>query len=431
LNGIANYLYRVAWEDEFRFIIVPEHEERRPNTKPGQASSQTQHVTSYKFEWQPGFPCDFSVTVLDSPGFTDTEGLERDDDIEDQMSSFFELGSSAGLDKVDAIVFVVQASKARLTANQRYIWGRIRNIFGADIGQNLLIAATFADAGDAQVVASIRSSGIEFVNAMKFNNCALFVTNSGNPADLRLSAMQWTSALDNYAQLIGELTRLQTRTVVRKKPYSADETQRLLFLQGIQSEIAKLVVDLERVRQQREFMATHSAQLARNENCCVVVTLFPLIVRPADGVAFCPICNAAFDSSHSARIGRVCPIGSHPSYEVTVPFTLHYEQTTEYWTIGQIMSSYLGFLDTRRTDLVPGMVSLLQSNEDYLQCELARKLQFGYDIAYPLIKCDYGAVLVAVEERSMKPGHAERLRWLKAGLRCLSRAPVVWHETRH
>jgi hypothetical protein len=345
------------------------------------------------------------------------------------MWSFFELGRSSEQDKVDAIIFTVQASKPRLTANQRYIWGRIRSIFGGDIGENLLIAATFADAGEAQVVASIRSSGVDFVKSLKLNNCALFAPNSGNRRDYKLSVMQWDHARDEYGQLLAEVSRLERRTIVRTRQYTDEEMMWFHVLQGIRLEIAELIVDFERTRQQIEFVKAHSTQISWTTNLCFPVRLFRPIVLPSDGIACCPFCGVTSDSLRFSGSVRVCPIDGHPLCEVTAPFTFHYSEEIKYCTTGQLVSHYFGSLDTRK-NLAVRLLSVLHYKEDSVQTKLARKLQQKIDIAAPFLKCDCRAMLLAAEEKIFEPGRAERLRCLNTILVRMTRESGRTHQTR-
>jgi hypothetical protein len=69
------------------------------------------------------------------------------------------------------------------------------------------------------------------------------------------------------------------------------------------------------------------------------------------------------------------------------------------------------------------MVKFLQSKEESTLIELAGKLQQGIAFASPL-KVDYPTLLLTVEERSVEPGHTERLIWLTNGFARLQPAPA-------
>lgn len=83
INAMINYVLGVQWEDPFRFILVDEKET-------SQAFSQTRDVTAYDIHYRNGFRVPFSLTIVDTPGFGDTEGIERDREITLAVKQFFE-----------------------------------------------------------------------------------------------------------------------------------------------------------------------------------------------------------------------------------------------------------------------------------------------------------------------------------------------------
>ena len=113
-----------------------------------------QVITAYTFHKEQGFPLPYSLTVIDTPGFGDTEGLERDKKITAQIKEFF--SSENGIDQLHAIGFVVQSSLPRLTPTQSYIFDAILSMFGKDIAENIFLMTTFADGEEPQVLDAVR-----------------------------------------------------------------------------------------------------------------------------------------------------------------------------------------------------------------------------------------------------------------------------------
>ncbi|KAG7477829.1 hypothetical protein MATL_G00073820 [Megalops atlanticus] len=121
VNVMINYVLGVQWEDRYRFKLIHEQTNR------SQAESQTSIVTSYELYNQRGFQVPHSLTIVDTPGFGDTRGMSHDKLITEQVKNF--LSDPQGIDHIDAVCFVVQASLARLSANQKYIFDSILSIF--------------------------------------------------------------------------------------------------------------------------------------------------------------------------------------------------------------------------------------------------------------------------------------------------------------
>ena len=115
---MVNYLFGVEWTDGFRFKLINESMEEAVKGK-SQAVSQTEHITAYTVNQHKDSPVPFSVTIVDTPGFGDTRGIERDQKIVSQVKKFFSAGGNKGIDQLDAIGFVIQGPLARLTPSQR------------------------------------------------------------------------------------------------------------------------------------------------------------------------------------------------------------------------------------------------------------------------------------------------------------------------
>jgi hypothetical protein len=83
INAIINFVLGVEWDDPFRFKLVDE------TVQKNQAHSQTQDVTAYDLHYQDGFRNPYSLTIVDTPGFGDTRGFERDKEITAIIDQFF------------------------------------------------------------------------------------------------------------------------------------------------------------------------------------------------------------------------------------------------------------------------------------------------------------------------------------------------------
>ncbi len=124
INAMFNHILDVQWEDDFRFKLIQE-------PKLSQTGSQTKNVTAYDLIHVKGSRVDYSLTIVDTPGFVDTRGLERDEEIREEIRRYF--SQPGGIQQVEAVCFVVKASSSRLTQTQRYVFESIMSIFGKDI----------------------------------------------------------------------------------------------------------------------------------------------------------------------------------------------------------------------------------------------------------------------------------------------------------
>ena len=102
INAIINYILGVKREDSVRFELVP-----KESTK-SQAHSQTSEITAYQISHCKDFAIDFSLTIIDTPGFGDTRGIEKDKEIVDMVRQLF--CATNGISSIDAVGFVVQSA---------------------------------------------------------------------------------------------------------------------------------------------------------------------------------------------------------------------------------------------------------------------------------------------------------------------------------
>ncbi|ROL29793.1 hypothetical protein DPX16_0850 [Anabarilius grahami] len=133
INTMVNYLLGVKFEEELWYEITEE-------AARDQSESQTSEITMYEV-----FPVKnpVSLTIIDTPGYGDTRGLEKDLEVAENLSMLFQ--SSDGVREIDAVCFVIQASKNRLSDRQHYIISSILSLFGKDIVNNIVFLITHSD----------------------------------------------------------------------------------------------------------------------------------------------------------------------------------------------------------------------------------------------------------------------------------------------
>ena len=167
INAILNNILDVKYADNFRFKLVIDEDASN------QAVSQTQHITIYTIHHQDGFKIDYTLTIIDTPGFGDTRGIQKDKEIEMELRKIFDPQNGC-VDHLHAVGFVASASSARLTPTQKYIFTSILSLFGIDIGENIYMLLTFADGKPPQIMSAIKAANVPYQEYFKFNNSAIF-----------------------------------------------------------------------------------------------------------------------------------------------------------------------------------------------------------------------------------------------------------------
>ena len=140
INGMANYIMGVDWEDDYRFQLISED-------STDQTKRLTECITAYTFHKDEDSPLPYTLTVIDTPGFLDTAWLERDKQIVKQIKEFFSIQSDEGIDQLHGIGLVTQHTFLCLQMNriQRCMYDSILSVFGKDLADNIFLMLTFAD----------------------------------------------------------------------------------------------------------------------------------------------------------------------------------------------------------------------------------------------------------------------------------------------
>ena len=275
LNALVNHVLGVKWSDSFRLLLIDE-----TGTKENQAHSQTKWVTAYVLHWQPSFTVPYTLVLVETPGFGDTSGIQRDKQITDQLRGFFQ----DAIPTLDAIGFVIQSSLPRLTPSQSYVYESVLSLFGKDISDNILVMATFADAGQAKVKSALKEAKIPYRKLLKLNNSALFAENSGacagghdsdsegDEANADFNEMFWNMGSKSFQNFFKELETMtpnglaSTRAVLKNRKDIEDH------IVCINSGIQRGLSTADCLRQEIQMMQKYAAEISANKNFTYTVT---------------------------------------------------------------------------------------------------------------------------------------------------------------
>ncbi|XP_058483099.1 uncharacterized protein LOC131458226 [Solea solea] len=282
INGIINYIVGVEWKDDFRFKLVVEDQSR------SQAESQTSEVSVYKVNYQEGFKIPYSLTMVDTPGFGDTRGIGRDKDITEQVRKLFT--SAEGVKEIDAVCFVTQASLARLTATQRYVFDSVLSIFGKDVAENIEMLVTFADGKQPPVLEAINISGLPCPKNdlglpvhFKFNNSALFADNrclrgetcdeDSDDDDDNFDEMFWKMGAKSMERFFTALGKITTRSLQMTQEVLKERKRLETAVEGLQPQVKAGLAKLEQIRTTKEKIKDQETTMSSNENFQIEVEI--------------------------------------------------------------------------------------------------------------------------------------------------------------
>ncbi|KAI4879659.1 hypothetical protein NFI96_009158, partial [Prochilodus magdalenae] len=135
INTMVNYFLGMKFEDKVWFEIT-EEERRDP------AETQTSEVTVYEIISEERLS---SLTIIDTPGYGDTRGIEKEMDIARNLHELFLNGT--GVKDLDAVCLVLKSNQVRISDSQRYIFEAVLSLFGKDIEDIIVLCITHSDGG--------------------------------------------------------------------------------------------------------------------------------------------------------------------------------------------------------------------------------------------------------------------------------------------
>ena len=433
MNGICNYIYGVQWNDNFRFQMISNQDEGSQS----QTQSQTKWITAYTFHRMEGSPLHYTLTVIDTPGFGDTNGLERDKEITAQIKDLFSIKGENGIDQIHVIGFVAQAPLARLTPPQRYVFDEILSIFGRDVGQNIFIMATFADNKPPPVLEAMKEAGIPYRKDVKFNNSALFGANTASTSDI-FDKCFWDMGTAGFKVFFEEFEKVEARSLQLTKEVLKERERLEANIQGLQPQIRAVMLKMTSLEEEKDILKKYQSQINENKdfkynvnethqqkidlhgqfvtNCleCNVTCHFPCQI-PNDKEKYnCAAMTKQGDMNTTCTVcSRKCSWVKHVnnSYRFEI-----YEKIVEK-TSDELKKRYENAVDGRsKAD------SIISSIEDELQQMHTGVIDMIYQVhrsltrldkialkPNPLSEVEYIDLLIESEKSEAKPGYMQRI----------------------
>ncbi|KAM6901454.1 uncharacterized protein PEZ65_019563 [Lycodopsis pacificus] len=170
INALVNFAIGVKWEDDVWFKIVEDE-------KKEQSESQTSEVTVYEIFGFEDKTLPYSLTIIDTPGYGDTGGIEQDERVSQRLFDLFR--SKDGVHEIDVVGLVLKAGDNRLCDRLSYIFNSVVSLFGKDLEKNIVALITHSpgrttknalkalDAANIKCARNEKNEPLHFL----FNNC--------------------------------------------------------------------------------------------------------------------------------------------------------------------------------------------------------------------------------------------------------------------
>ena len=132
INAFFNIIKGIEINDPYRFILVDE-----PEKEKGQAESQTDGLHLYYIKDYENKP----VIIIDSQGYGDTRGLEKDQSLIEVFKYIF----SNVIYHINTALFIVNSSTNRIDVSTKYIFSSVTSLLSEDISENFIVLGTFCN----------------------------------------------------------------------------------------------------------------------------------------------------------------------------------------------------------------------------------------------------------------------------------------------
>ncbi|XP_056311204.1 uncharacterized protein LOC130222702 [Danio aesculapii] len=441
INSMINYILGVKWEDDFRFVLIDEGQQK------SQAESQTSEITAYQINHMDGFRVPYSLTIVDTPGFGDTRGVKQDQKITAQIQEFF--SARGGVDCIDAVCFVVQASLARLTPTQKYVFDSILSIFGKDIAENIMVMVTFADGKKPPVLEAIKVSEVPCSTDdsgklihFKFNNSAVFtnINKSAEDEDSdceNFDKMFWKLGISSMNKFFTSLSKTETKSLCLTREVLNERKKLQVLVEGLQPQINAGLTKLDEIRKTRAALEQNKAQMEANKDFEYEVEVtVPIQIENTTGyfLTNCQTCHVTChetcvipnDSDKHECIAmkdgkcQVCPGQCVWNIHFNQKYKWNYVKEKRKETYkdlkkrfkeahGEVMTKEKIFEKLENElhivqEIVTGLIAKSQKSLERLQ-EIALKPN-------PLSTPDYIDLMIESEKQEAKPGFTDRIQSL-------------------
>jgi hypothetical protein len=245
LNSMVNYLYDVRQEDQFRFKIVIQDDDK--------------DISAYCFN-ETKLP--YRLVVVDIPRYGDIDGLAANKRTTSLVKDLFENHGENGIDHLDAVCIVVKATDTKLTAQQRQNFNSVLQLFGKDVKPNLFIIAMSCSPMEPPVKACLRAADIDFTKFFMFNNSAFFegIKNKSENEQV-FQSLYWQigqTSFNNFFSDLENTTQVRSSSVQQRHLL---ETLLLELRRKAELEISRL----EQLHQEAQVMESFEAQIKANE----------------------------------------------------------------------------------------------------------------------------------------------------------------------
>ena len=462
INSLVNYVLDVKYSDGFRFKLVSEP----PNAD--QSISQTTDITTYKVHFQHGMKINYTLTIIDTPGFGDTRGINRDKKVARELYDFFK-SEHGVVDHLDAVGIVAPASLPRLTHAQTYIFDSILALFGKDVEDIIYLLLTFTDGKPPQVLSAFKAAHFPYRASFKFNNSAIFddvgsvamsnINNEKTPSecddwdndcdkvdddskdDLDFNEMFWNLAMKSFNKFLRKLSHCSSISLKLTQEVLDQRARIELYVEELHKQVTMGLTKQEQLMVEQNVLKEHESKIKSNKDFTYKVKeveVVKLPIKDAQTNTTCVRCNytchpncsrdndedkykcSAMEPGTNPVRCMIC--ANHCEWEVHKFTKFHYvtrevvkEKTSEELKARYETAQGKKLSTQQLVDAIWEEFEGIQGKVMYTICEIRESVSVLQEIALkdnPLSTVEYIDILIQGEKNNGQPGWQKRTEHL-------------------
>ncbi|KAI3361903.1 hypothetical protein L3Q82_002222 [Scortum barcoo] len=292
INALVNYAMGVKWEDDVWFQIVEdkpdnnEEEEKKKDDKDksdkkdkdedeeGQGESQTSDVIVYQIFGFEDETLPYSLTIIDTPGYGNTRGIEQDELVSQRLLDWFR--SDDGVYEINAVGLVLKATENRVSDRLRYIFDSVLSLFGKNLEKNIVALITHSDgvtpenALKALKYAKIKCAKDEDNEPVHFlfNNRQNTQKTKKNKVALKSA---WDISMEGMSQFTDFLKETPSKNLITTVDVLNERIRLKACIQNLKERVEFIEKKQKEIKQTQEALKKHENELKKNENFTVEV----------------------------------------------------------------------------------------------------------------------------------------------------------------
>ncbi|XP_038590419.1 uncharacterized protein LOC119914943 [Micropterus salmoides] len=267
VNTLVNYAMGVKWEDDVWFQIIEDEEE-------GESESQTSDVMVYQVFGFEGETLPYSLTIIDTPGYGDTRGIEQDDIISKRLLDWFR--SEDGVHEINAVGLVLKANVYHLSDRLRYIFDSVVSLFGKDMEKNIVALITHSDGRKPKnALKALEDASIKCARNEKnqpvyflFDNCQNTERTQGNKSVFETA---WETSMRGMNEFTYFLEKSGPQNVINTVEVLNSRIRLTACIQNLKERVEFTEQKQRENQQTQEALKKHEEEMKRNEMFTVEV----------------------------------------------------------------------------------------------------------------------------------------------------------------